>query len=320
MSSHDNFCSAILEIADLFCNFVDMDWDGVRTFLAVARQGKFLVAARLLQINQATVARRIAALEQVLQSTLFERSTTGVRLTDAGQRLLIHAERMESEMLQAEVELHRRDVELSGPVRIGAPDGFTTYFLIPHLTALMERYPAIDIQLVPMPLSASLARREVDFAITLDEPEAGRVVAKRLTDYRLGIFATRDYLARVGRPETADDLARHRLIGYVETHAFSSALGYVADLFAGHRTAFECASAVGQVEAVRCGLGLGVLHHFIAARLPDVVQVLPERTATRTYRIVIHEDVRSLGRIRAVVDHIMDAAAREQREFMGKSP
>lgn len=318
MSSHRKIRNTILDIAELFCNFSHMDWDGVRTFLAAARQGKFLAAARVLQVNQATVARRIAALEQSLQSTLFERSTTGVILTDAGQRLMIHAERMESEVLQAEVELHRKDVALAGPVRIGAPDGITTYFLIPHLVGLMERYPKIDIQLVPMPLSVSLARREVDIAITLDEPEAGRVVARRLTDYRLGIFASRAYIARYGLPKTVEDLAQHRLIGYVETHAFSSALGYVADLFAGHHTAFECASAVGQVEAVRRGLGLGVLHHFIAAGFEDVVQVLPERSAIRTYRLVIHEDVRSLGRIRAVVEHITEAASCGQAAFLGQ--
>jgi DNA-binding transcriptional LysR family regulator len=301
-------CSAKLQI---------MNWDDVRAFLAVARQGQFLAAATTLRINQATVARRVGALETNLQSTLFERSTTGVRLTEPGRLLLIHAERMESEMMQAEADLRRRDVALSGTVRIGAPDGFTTYFLVPALREIMERHPAIDIQLVPMPLAVSLARRDVDIAITLEEPEAGRVVSRRLTDYQLGIFGARDYLARMGRPTNAADLSAHRLIGYVESYAFSSALSYVADLFAGHRTAFECASAVGQVEAVRAGLGLGVLHHFIAAGLPDVEPVLPERQATRSYWLVIHEDVRSLGRIRAVVDHIVHEANTHRARFHG---
>ena len=292
-----------------------MDWDNVRAFLAVARQGQFLGASRALRVNQATVARRITALEGALQATLFERSTTGVNLTEAGRRLLSHAERMESEMLQAEADLRQQDIHLSGPVRIGAPDGFTTYFLVPALNALLERHPGIDIQLVPMPLTVSLARREVDIAITLEEPEAGRVVARKLTDYSLGVFGSRAYLDRIGRPEMVEDLARHRLIGYVETYAFSSALNYVEDLLGGHRTAFECASAVGQVEAVRHGLGLGVLHHFIAAAMPDVEPVLPERRAQRSYWLVIHEDVRALGRIRAVVDHIVAEATQRRSAF-----
>lgn len=293
-----------------------MDWDNVRAFLSVARQGQFLGASRALRVNQATVARRITALEASLQATLFERSTTGVNLTEAGRRLLTHAERMESEMLQAEADLRQQDVHLTGPVRIGAPDGFTTYFLVPALSALLEHHPGIDIQLVPMPLAVSLARREVDIAITLEKPEAGRVVARKLTDYSLGIFGSTSYIDRMGRPEAVEHLRNHRLIGYVETYAFSSALDYVQDLFGGHRTAFECASAVGQVEAVRNGLGLGVLHHFIAALLPDVEPVLPERRAARTYWLVIHEDVRALGRIRAVVDHIAQETALRRGTFL----
>jgi DNA-binding transcriptional LysR family regulator len=293
-----------------------MDWDNVRAFLAVARQGQFLGASRALRVNQATVARRITALEAALQATLFERSTTGVNLTEAGRSLLAHAERMESEMLQAEADLRQQDVHLSGPVRIGAPDGLTTYFLVPALAALADRHPGIEIQLVPMPLAVSLARREVDIAITLDKPEAGRVVTRKLTDYSLGIFGAKPYLDRLGRPGTVGDLAHHRLIGYVDAYAFSSQLNYVHDLFAGHPTAFECASAVGQVEAVRHGLGLGVLHHFIAAAMPEVEPVLPERRAARSYWLVIHEDVRALGRIRAVVDHIAEAAAARRSDFL----
>ncbi len=307
---------SILASASPFCEFKHMDWDDVRVFLAVARRGQFLGGARALRINQATAARRIVALEASLETTLFERSTSGVQLTESGRALLIHAERMESEMLQAEADLRRKDVALSGAVRIGAPDGFTTYFLVDALRGLVERHPGIEIQLVPMPLAASLARREVDIAVTLDEPAAGRVVARRLTDYELGIFGATRYLDRHGRPERVDDLARHRLIGYVETYAYSTALNYIADLFGGARTSFDCASAVGQVEAVRGGLGLGVLHQFIARRMPGLEPVLPERRAVRTYWLVIHEDVRALGRIRAVVDHLVAETQAQRHAFL----
>lgn len=293
-----------------------MDWDNVRAFLAVARQGQFLGAARSLRINQATIARRVTALEQDLQATLFERSTTGVNLTEAGRTLLAHAERMESEMLQAEADLRQQDIHLAGTVRIGAPDGFTTYFLVPALKDLVERHPLLDIQLVPMPLAVSLARRDVDIAITIEEPEAGRIVARKLTEYSLGIFGARAYLDRQGRPARLEDLDGHRLIGYVESYALPSAMAYVSDLFGGRRTAFECASAVGQVEAVRAGMGLAVLHHFIAATVPDLEPVLPQRQARRAYWLSIHEDVRALGRIRAVIDHIAAATQARRATFL----
>ncbi len=294
-----------------------MDWDNMRAFLAVARQGQFLGASRVLKVNQATVARRVTALEGDLRATLFERSTTGVSLTEAGRELLVRAERMESEMLQAEAELRQQDVQLNGVVRIGAPDGFTTYFLIGALRGLVERHHGIEIQLVPMPLAVSLARREVDIAITIEEPAAGRFVARKLSDYGVGIYGSSQYLDSFGRPQIPEDLSRHRRIGYVETYAYSSALSYVSEVFAGHASTFDCASAVGQVEAVRAGLGLGVLHHFIAATLPDLEPVLPERGSRRSYWLVIHEDVRSLGRIRATVDHIVGEVMKRRAIFLG---
>ncbi len=293
-----------------------MDWDHVRSFLAVARKGQFLGGARLLRINQATVARRVSALEATLGTTLFERSTSGVILTDAGKRLLAHAERMESEMLQAEADVRGQDVQLSGQVRIGAPDGFATFFLMRALAGFLQRHPGIDIQIVPMPLPASLARREVDIAITLENPVAGRVVTRKLTDYSLGIFGARGYLKRHPKPAGVADLSGHRLIGYAESYAVSPALGYIADLFGGHRTAFECASAVGQVEAVRSGLGLGVLHHFISSGMSEVVAVLPERRAIRSYWLSLHEDVRAVARIRATVDHIATAVENNRARFL----
>jgi DNA-binding transcriptional LysR family regulator len=295
-----------------------MDWDNVRAFLAVARQGQFLAAARALRVNQATMARRVTALEETLQATLFERSTTGAALTEAGRTLLVHAERMESEMIQAEADLARRDVQLSGPVRIGAPDGFSTYFLIPTLTAFAERHPLIDVQIVPMPVAVSLARREVDIAVTLEEPEAGRVVARRLVDYRLGIYGSKTYLDRYGRPQMVADLAAHRLIGYVESYAFTSALSYVRALFDGHHTRIECASAVGQLEAVKAGLGLGVLHHFIAEQCEGLEPVLTERQEQRHYWLMMHEDTRALGRVRALVDHLVAEATARRASFWGR--
>ncbi|MEQ1649840.1 MAG: substrate-binding domain-containing protein, partial [Hyphomicrobiaceae bacterium] len=209
----------------------------------------------------------------------------------------------------------QQDLQLSGTVRIGAPDGFSTYFLVPALRTLAERHPGLVVELVPMPIAASLARREVDIAITIEEPDRARVVAQKLTDYSLGIFGNKAYLKRNGRPKALADLSHHTLIGYVETYAFSSALDYVADLFGNHPTKIQCASAVGQVEAVRHGLGLGVLHHFIATTLDNIEPVLPARRATRGYWLAVHEDVQALGRIRAVSEHIVTATAAARHRF-----
>lgn len=293
-----------------------MDWDNIRVFLAVARAGQFVAAAKRLKLDHATVSRRIGALEAALGAKLFERRTTGVRLTSAGERFLGAAEEMESAFLHAQGEISNVDLELTGDVRIGAPDGFSTYYLTDVLRDFVARHPQVRLQLMPLPQLTPLARREVDVVIGLDKPEAGRFVARKLTEYSLGIYASAAYVKRNGSPIDVDALKRHRLIGYVEEHAFSGALNYVRELFDGAPISFESTSAVTQLEALRAGVGIGVAHNFIARRFKDLVHLLPERCAKRAYWLVTHEDTRALGRIRAVAEHLARSAASDRSVFL----
>ena len=190
-----------------------MDWDNVRVFLAVARAGQFVAAARRLGLDHATASRRVAALEAALGRKMFDRRTTGAKLTSAGERFLAAAEQMESAFLHAQAEVSDVDVELSGDVRIGAPDGFSTYYLAGALRDFAEKHPGVRLQLAPLPQLTPLARRELDIVIGLDKPETGRFVARRLTDYSLGIYASADYLASgARRPRSANSQPpAHRL-------------------------------------------------------------------------------------------------------------
>jgi DNA-binding transcriptional LysR family regulator len=293
-----------------------MDWDNVRVFLAVARAGQFVGAAKRLRLDHATVSRRIAAFEAELGARLFDRRTTGARLTSAGERFLAAAEEMESAFLHAQTEISDIDVVLTGDVRIGAPDGFSTYYLAGALGDFVARNPGVRVQLAPVPQVIPLARREVDIVVVLDKPEEGRFVVQKLTDYTLGIYASAAYLEAHEVPRQASDLAHHRLIGYVEEYAYSTGLDYVRELFDGAPTQFECASGVTQFEALRAGLGLGVVHDFIAQRFKDLRRVLPERSAARTYWLVTHEDTRGLGRIRAVCEYMKASVTRDHAMFI----
>ena len=293
-----------------------MNWDDVRVFLAVARAGQFVAAARSLKVDHATVARRITALERALNARLFDRRTTGVLLTGAGTRFLASVEQMETTLLHAQSELTDQDVELSGTVRVGAPDGLAAYYLANRFADFTERHRAITIQLVPVPQVGPLSRREVDIAVVLEKPEAGRFVARKLTDYAIGLFASADYLKRHSRPHRREDLAGHALVGYVEEFNYSPALDYVSELCGSVPIRFQCASAVGQLEAVRAGVGIGALHDFIARRHPELIRVLPESGATRTYWLVEHEDTRGIGRIRAVHDFLVDAVDQDRASFV----
>ncbi|MGH6761228.1 MAG: LysR family transcriptional regulator [Phyllobacterium sp.] len=292
-----------------------MNWDDVRIFLAVARSGQILGAAKRLGVNHATVGRRLSALESDLSTKLLTRRTNGCELTHAGETFLLAAERMEAEMLSARSSVGDEDVAISGSIRIGAPDGFGVTFLAPRLNGLIARYPDLTIQLVPVPRSFSLSRREADIAITVDRPDQGRLIARKLVDYSLGLFAHRSYLESNGTPSSIDDLGNHRLIGYVEDLVISPSLNYATEISREWKPSFEVSSALGQVEAVRAGGGIGILHSFIAADYPDLIPVLPERKIQRSYWLAYHESMRTLRRITTVSAFISDLVASESRLF-----
>lgn len=292
-----------------------MNWDDVRLFLSVARSGQFLSAAIKLGVNHATLSRRVSALEAAIGTQLFLRSTNGCELTEEGQRLLASAERMETEMLNAQANLGRVDTAVAGTVRIGAPDGLGVSFLAPRLGRLTARYPDLKIQLVPVPRSFSLSQREADIAITIERPEQGRLMFSKLTDYSLGLYASANYLADYGTPDDVEALKRHRRIGYVEDLIFSPSLNFTGEIMRDWDAAFEISSATGQTEAVRSGAGIGILHNYIAGQYPELIRIIPHLTISRSYWTAYHESARQLVRVRTVVNFLQELVAEERRIF-----
>lgn len=296
------------------------NWDDGRLFLAVARAGQMLGASRTLGINQATLSRRMAVLEKALGSKLLIRRTHGSEMTDAGRALLATLERVESELLSAQARLQGNDSAVSGTVRIGAPDGFGVGFLAPRLARLSERHPDLRIQLVPTPRGFSLSRREADIAVMVGRPEKGRLVARRLTDYTLGLYASSAYLAGHPEPKTVADLADHRLVGYVDDLVTVPALNYAADFLRGWRSSVEVSSAIGQAAAVQAGAGIGVLHDYLARRMPGLVAVLPDVRVTRAYWTAVHENLRDVARVQAAADFLAAEVRAAQADFLAPSP
>lgn len=292
-----------------------MNWDDVRVFLAVARAGQILGAARRLELNHATVSRRVAALERALGAKLFRRLTTGSELTGEGARFLVVAERIEADMIAARAEIAGESDEVAGVVRIGAPDGFGVAFLAARLGALTQRHPQLSIQLVPVPRSFSLSRREADIAITVERPTEGRLVAAKLVDYTLGLYASRAYAERHGLPASPAELRRHRLIGYVPDLVISPSLDYGPEILPDWQADFAVSSSLGQVEAVRSGAGVGILHTFIARGCDDLVAVDAAAPIRRAYWLVYHETVRPLRRVQVVSAFIAAAVEAERASF-----
>jgi len=166
-----------------------MNWDDLRHFLAIARDGQILSAARKLGISQSKLSRRLATLETALGAQLVERTTRGTMLTDAGRTLVVVAERMENEALRGQAELGNQSADVSGTVRIGAPDGFGSMFLAGRIGTLARRHPGLRFEIVPTPRSFSLSEREADLAVIVGRPVKGRLISRKLTDYTLSLYA-----------------------------------------------------------------------------------------------------------------------------------
>ncbi|MGO6698097.1 LysR family transcriptional regulator [Rhizobium ruizarguesonis] len=293
-----------------------MNWDDVRIFLAVARTGQILAASKRLGLNHATLSRRLTSLEEALKTRLFIRRTNGCELTAEGEVFLASAERMETEMLAAQASLGHTDTAIAGTVRVGAPDGFGVSFLAPRMGRLIERHPELKIQLVPVPRSFSLSQREADIAITLERPEQGRLVSSKLTDYTLGLYASRDYLASHGTPSDIEALKAHPRIGYVEDLIFTASLNFSGEVMRSWDASFEISTAIGQTEAVRSGAGIGILHDYIARQHPELQRILSEVSIRRAYWTTYHETARNLMRVRSVADFLQELVSAERHIFL----
>ena len=293
-----------------------MDWDRIRIFLAVARAGQILGAARALGLNHATVGRQLTALEEDIGTQLVERQTNGCVLTAAGEVLMQSAERVESELLQAGTRLSGATENLNGTVRVGAPDGLGNYFLSRSLGELATRHPDLTIQLVPLPRTFSLSRREADIVVTLDRPKQGKLIIRKLTDYSLSVYASADYLARHPAIETADDLDGHLFVTHVEDFVYSRALDYAVELGKRMKRHYECGSVVAQMEAVRAGHGVGILHDYAALQYPELRRLLPDLRFTRTYWLMSHPDTHGTRRVAEVYAHITEAVRAAKGSFV----
>ena len=283
-----------------------LDWDSLRYFLEVARTQRVSAAARRLRVEHTTVARRIRALESALDILLFEKSRgSGFVLTDDGQRLLVHAEQMESTVLTARERLSGVGQRLSGHVRIGTTEGFGSYVLMPLAADFQRRYPHITLDLLPVPRFVSLSKREADLAITIERPQRGPYVCSKLADYTLRLYGTHEYLAAHPPIRTTRDLAEHTFIGYVEELLFSERLRYLEDLLPDSRVVLRSTSVIAQYHAALQGSSLAILPCFIAAQDPRLRPVLENEVAvTRSFWMYCHEDLRRLKRVTALWDFL----------------
>ena len=283
-----------------------MNWDDLKIFLDVTRQPKLEGAAAYLQMDATTISRRIKRLEQELALTLFERTRRGHVLTPAGERLASQVEAMESvcQTIRSETESEQSAV---GRIRLGVTEGLGSAVIAPALKQFKDSHPKIDIDLISLSGFVSVPRRQADMSILLTRPAAGRLKVRKLSDYSLRLYATRDYLKENPPVMSRADLQNHTLIGYVDDLIYSNQLRYFDELLPGLNPHICSPSIIAQLEVVASGAGLGILPVFMARRHPELVEVLPDDIlVTRSFWLAVHQDVSALTRNRLMIEFLGD--------------
>ncbi len=298
-----------------------LDWDGLRYFLEVARTQRVSAAALRLGVRHTTVSRRVQALERELDTMLFNKSkASGFTLTEDGNRLFAYAEQIEAALFTAREAISGQSQALSGHLRVGSTEGFGSYVLAPLMIDFQHRYPAITLDIMPVPRFISLSKREADIAISLERPQRGPYLCTKLMDYSLKLYAHRDYLAQAAPIRTKSDLADHAFIGYVEELLFSDRLRYLEDIVANTRVIFRSTSVIAQYHAVLQGRSLAILPCFMAAQDDRLQVVLEEEIAiTRSFWMYCHEDFRQSTRVMALWDFLKQSVQLNAPLLKGQS-
>jgi len=296
---------------------VELKWDDLKIFLAVGRSGSLSSAGKTLKVDAATVGRRIIKLEEALKASLFMKSPSGYMLTDAGQRLLGHAERAEAAMRGAVEELAGHAGGLSGQIRLGAPDGSANFLLPQVCAAIVDENPDLEVQIVALPRVFNLSKREADMAIALSAPTAGRLSVQKLTDYHLHLAGSEEYFARHGEINSLEDLRGRRMVGYISDMIFDKELDYLSDFGVDHVTLASNSVSV-QINWVRLGCGVGVVHDFAIPAFTGLRKVLVDQISIkRSFYLIRHQDDRRVERLNRFAAALSSGIRREVARLEG---
>jgi DNA-binding transcriptional LysR family regulator len=289
-----------------------MDWDKLRIFHAVAEKGSLTHAGDTLHLSQSAVSRQIRALEESLSTTLFHRHARGLILTEQGELLFEATSQMIRRLDAAAARIRDSEDEVLGELRVTTTTGFGTLWLAPRLAKLYAKYPSLKIDLMLEERVMDLPMREADVAIRMKEPTQADLIRKRLMQIRMRLYATPEYLAAQGMPETMDDFARHRLIcQHGGTPQVAAGAQLSAELMSHDlQSTLTVNNYFGVLQAVLNHLGIGVLPDYLCADFPALVRVLPDvESADVPVFIAYPEELRHSKRVAAFRDFITEEIA-----------
>ena len=284
-----------------------MDWNLLKSFVAVAETGSLSAAARGIGVSQPSVGRHVAELERELGIKLFRRGRAGYELSDDGIALLGRAQAMR-EQAEAISRLALGATEaVAGTVRIAASEIVSAYVLPSMMATFADVEPGIEIEIVASNQVENLLRRDADIAIRMVEPAQLDLVARKITDIRLTACAATSYLGRRGRPATPEELVGHDLVGYDRGMDLINGFRDFGVEIDRHGFRFRSDNQIVFWEAIRAGNGIGFAQVPLVAREPLVEAILPGMPLpTLPMWLAMHRDVRTSARIRRVADFLYE--------------
>lgn len=288
-----------------------LDWNDLRTFLAVARHGNLSAAARALKVTQTTMGRRLEALHQRAGTRLLQKTPGGFVLTPSGERVLGNIERMEAEALAVERAITGQDAKLEGEVRITTVETFGARVLVPLFAELRLRQPQLAIELITDTRALSLSRREADIALRLAEFEQHEAVVRRVGDMAFAVYAGRAYLEAHGQPDFGEGAAGHCVVTLQDDLALLPEARWLTGLTQQAMVVLRSNSRDAHVQAAKAGYGVACLPCYLADEEPDLVRLdTPSKPVVRGIWMGVHRDTRHVPRIRIVLEHLSEGLKR----------
>ncbi len=298
-----------------------MNWDDIKLFLEVARSKRLSIAAKRLSLDASTLSRRLHKLEESLATKLFERTVDGHVLAHDGIKLLQHARRMELDVEQAFDNIKEQKSLNSGRVRIGVTEAFGSFFIAPHLMALKQKFPNIQIELLHFARDVKISRNEADIAIAVEKPKSTSTIITKLCDYQLQLYGHASYLENINNEVVLSHLANYQWVSYVDNLLFTEQLSYLKELSANLGVdivpSFQSTSITSQYSAIKSGLGIGILPCFLAEQDASLVKLcINDIKLVRSFYLVTHPESKRLSQVNTVWEYLKQLAQQKSDILM----
>jgi DNA-binding transcriptional LysR family regulator len=289
-----------------------LNWDDLRVVLAIAENGTISGAAAVLRISHPTLSRRLRQVEERLGARLFERTPSSCRPTEAGEEMRALASRLRDDIGALEGRIAGRDRSARGPVRLTAPDAVAEYLLPPMLAKICKEAPEVTVELTVSNQVLSLAQRSADIALRVTDDPDPALRGRRVGTVAMAVYAE----ALMARGETAEP----PWIGYDTALACSKPAAWVAAHLPERCIRLRANTLLGAAQAVRSGIGFGILPCFVEGSIPGIVRVKPPiRSLEAGLWLLVHPDIARVPRVRAACDALARMRKRAAPLLSGKA-